>query len=233
MSHSIGAVLLNSWTLFEEQFVSLVPRVLASLLVLLVGLALGAVVRRVGNWLLVAARIDRRLADLGLTSALETVGIRNTVAVAARVLQAVIVFVAGMLALYSLDPRLASDLAVRFFVYLPHLALALGISGGGVLLARFLGRSVLIHAVNADLPAPRVLSGATRIGVTVVAMAIALEHLGIGGVTLTMAFAILFGGATLAAALALGLGLQDVIRRWVTVESAPMHQESGERMEHW
>lgn len=235
MSHSIGAVLLNSWTLFEEQFVGVVPRVLASLLVLLVGLALGAVVRRLGNWLLVASRIDRRLADIGLSSALETVGIRNTVAAAARVLQAVIVFVAGMLALYSLDPRLASDLAVRFFVYLPHLALALAISGGGVLLARFLGRSVLIAAVNGDLPAPRVLSGATRIGVTVLALAIALEHLGIGGMTLTMAFAILFGGATLAAALALGLGLQDVIRRWVAVRTADpvQHEDAVERISHW
>jgi hypothetical protein len=41
----------------------------------------------------------------------------------------------------------------------------------------------------------------------------ALDHLGIGRSVLLLAFAILFGGIVLAAALAVGLGARDVVSR--------------------
>jgi len=234
MSRSISAVLGNSWQLFQDQFLTTLPHVIASLLVLAIGLALGAIVRRLGKWLLAGSRVDERLSRMGLSSALETLGIRNSVAAVARVLQGIIVFVAGMLALYSLDGPLASDLAERFFLYLPHFLVAVAILGVGVLLARFLGRSALIAAVNTDLPAPRLLAGAVRTAVMVLAFAIAFEHLGIGRVTLLTAFAILFGGATLAASLALGLGLQDVVRRWAATRAeGPPQPREPETIQHW
>jgi hypothetical protein len=234
MGNSIGRVLGDAWGLLAGQVLTILPHVLASLLVLLVGLILGMVVRRLGNWLLVSSRIDRRLHEMGLSSALETVGIGNTVAAAARALQVAIVLLAAMLALYSLDARLASDLATRFFLYLPHLAVAVTILALGGLLARFIGRSTLIAAVNADLPVPRLLAALVRTGIVVLAVAIALEHLGIGRLTLLTAFAILFGGVTLAAALALGLGLQDVVRRWLAERTAePMEKRREETIQHW
>ena len=235
MSRSISLVLGNSWQLFQEQFLATLPHVLASLLVLLIGLALGAIVRRLGTWLLAGNRVDQRLARLGLAPALDALGVRNGAVVVARFLQAIIVFVAGMLALYSLDARLASDLAERFFVYLPHFLVAVAILGAGVLLARFLGRSALIAAVNSDLPAPRLLAGAVKTGIMVLAFAIAFEHLGIGRVTLLTAFGILFGGATLAASLALGLGLQDVVRHWAASRHFPDPSQPPEHetIRHW
>jgi hypothetical protein len=139
-----------------------------------------------------------------------------------------------MLALYSLDARLASDLAERFFLYLPHVLVGAAILVGGGLAARFLGRSVLIAAVNGEIPGARVLASATRAGVMLLAGAIAVEHLGIGRATLLTAFAILFGGATLAAALALGLGLQDVVRRWAASQfGEPARPPEHEPIQHW
>lgn len=234
MSPSIRGVLSDAWQRFAEQVVTVLPHVLAAILLLLIGVALGMVVRRVGNWLLVASQVDRRLARLGINSALETVGIRSSVAALARALQWAIVFVTAMLALYSLDARLASDLAERFFLYLPHLLVAVGILAAGGLAARFVGRSALIAAVNAGIPAARLVATATRAGVMVLAFAIAFEHLGIGRATLLMAFAILFGGATLAVALALGLGLQDLVRRWAAKQDVdPSHGRQEETIQHW
>lgn len=235
MSRSISVVLGNSWQLFQEQVLAALPHVIASLLVLLLGLALGAVVSRLGRWLLLRGQVDHRLARLGLAPALDALGVRNRVALVARGLQAVIVFAAAMLALYSLDARLASDLAERFFIYLPHLLVAVGILGAGLVLARFLARSTLIAAVNGELPTPQLLAGAVRAGVMVLAFAIAFEHLGIGRVTLLTAFAILFGGATLAAALALGLGLQDSVRRWAAGRDIPeiARPPEQETIRHW
>jgi hypothetical protein len=43
--------------------------------------------------------------------------------------------------------------------------------------------------------------------------AMVLEHLGIGGRILIVAFGLLFGGIVLAAALAVGLGSQEAVRR--------------------
>jgi hypothetical protein len=82
-------------------------------------------------------------------------------------------------------------------------------------LSRFLSRGVLIAAVNARMRAARLLAGATRSAVMLVAVAVAFEHIGIGRATVLTAFAILFGGVTLAAALAVGLGSQDIVRRWL------------------
>lgn len=235
MTQSIGTVLGEAWQRFYEQAVWILPHVLASLVVLGLGVLLALVVQRFGNALRLASRIDRRLARIGLSSALESIGIRSSVAAVAGAVKWSIIFAAAMLALYSLDARLASDLAERFFLYLPHALVAIAILGGGGVAARFLGRSVLIGAVNSELPSARLLAGATRVGVMLLAISIAFEHLGIGRATLLIAFAILFGGATLSAALALGLGLQDVVRRWAAERfPAPAPRaEEHEPIQHW
>jgi hypothetical protein len=237
MGRSIGSILGEAWQRFFEQVLWVLPHVLASLVVLALGVLLALLVQRFANSLRLASRIDRRLARIGLSSALESIGIRSSVAAIAGALKWSIVLVAAMLALYSLDARLASDLAERFFLYLPHALVGLAILAFGGLAAKFLGRSVLIAAVNGEIPGARILAAATRAGVMLLAVAVAFEHLGIGRATLLTAFAILFGGATLAAALAIGLGLQDVVRRWAAARlpdpgSTPSEQ-SHEPIQHW
>jgi hypothetical protein len=49
--------------------------------------------------------------------------------------------------------------------------------------------------------------------VMIVAAAMALDHVGIGRSVLLLAFGILFGGAVLAVALAVGLGARDCVSR--------------------
>jgi hypothetical protein len=72
---------------------------------------------------------------------------------------------------------------------------------------------VLIGAVNMQIQSARLLSLAAKWLVLLVAVAMALDHLRIGRTILVLAFAILFGGIVLAAALAVGLGARDVVSR--------------------
>jgi hypothetical protein len=72
---------------------------------------------------------------------------------------------------------------------------------------------VLIGAVNLQIESARLLSIGVKWMVMVLAIAMALTHLSIGGTVLTLAFGILFGGIVLALALAVGLGSKDVVRR--------------------
>ncbi len=83
----------------------------------------------------------------------------------------------------------------------------------GTLIARFLARSVLIGAVNAQLQYARFLSLGVKWLVLVLTAAMVLEHLEIGGGVVLMAFGILFGGIVLTLSLAVGLGSRDLVSR--------------------
>jgi len=84
---------------------------------------------------------------------------------------------------------------------------------GGTLLARFLARSVLIGAVNAQLHYARFLALGVKWLVLVLTAAMVLEHLHVGGTIVGLAFGILFGGIVLTLSLAIGLGSRDLVSR--------------------
>jgi hypothetical protein len=191
------------------------PNALASVMIFVVGGLVGVVAGRLTGWLLGRAKIDRGAARLGVLGPLSRVGVSSLATLVGRVVQWVIIGAALIPALYSLDARVASDLVGRSLLYVPHIVVAAVLLWLGVVLSRFLARGVLIAAVNARLRVARLLAGATRSAVMLVAIAVAFEHLGIGRATVLTAFAILFGGVTLAAALAVGLGSQDLVRRWL------------------
>jgi small-conductance mechanosensitive channel len=113
-----------------------------------------------------------------------------------------------------------------------HVIVAVAILGSGMVLARLLSRSVLIAAVNSEIPAARLLGGLTRVAVMVVAGAMALEHLGISREPVLTAFAIVFGGVTLAVSIAAGLAMQHVVRGWVSQQLAPP-PAARDSIEHW
>jgi len=76
----------------------------------------------------------------------------------------------------------------------------------GIAAARFFEHVALIGAVNLHVQSARLLSVGVKWLVLVFAGALAFEHLGIGGMLVTVSFAILFGGVVLTLALAVGLG---------------------------
>jgi len=91
----------------------------------------------------------------------------------------------------------------------------------GTLMARFLARSVLIGAVNAQLEYARFLSLGIKWLVLVFTAAMVLDHLQLGGNMVGLAFGILFGGIVLTLALAVGLGSRDLVSR--SLESHAEH----------
>lgn len=236
MWQTLAAILGETWRQFVGRTVDVLPNVLASLLFLVVGIALAVVIGRLSLWLFTVAQVNRGAARLGIGASLERLGVTSVSHLLARVLKWLIVILAFIPALFSLDARLASDLLSRTFLYLPHLLIAVALLLVGTVLSRFLGRSVLIAAVNHEIRAARLLAGATRVGIMLVATAVALEHLGIGRATVLVAFTILFGGLMLTASLALGLGSQDLVRRWLarlleTDDGARKREDAG--IHHW
>jgi Conserved TM helix len=141
--------------------------------------------------------------------------------VARSVFWAVILF-GFLIGVAAFDTALTSQLVFRTLEYLPKVAAAVLILLAGNLIARFLARSVLIGAVNMNLQYAGLLSAGIKWLILVLAVAMALDNLEIGGNMVHIAFGILFGGIVLALALAVGLGSKDLVSR-------SLEREAGKR----
>ena len=119
----------------------------------------------------------------------------------------------------------AATMPISLLPYLTHAVGAIFLLIAGNLIARFLARSVLIGAVNAQLQYARFLSLGVKWLVLVLTAAMVLEHLEIGGVVVELAFGILFGGIVLTLSLAVGFASRDLVSR--SLESRV--ERSGER----
>ncbi len=196
-----------------QQGMNFLPQLLAALVVLLLAAAAGWVVKQVVYRGLRLLRFERLAEPLGLGVVVERVGLyRGTSYVAGQLAGGLVLLLGLLLALNALGPP-GSDLVLRFFLYLPHLLTAALILVVGGLAAGFFARSALIAAVNAQLTSARLLAGAVRVFIWLLAIIITCEHLGIGGLTLAITFGVIFGGLVIGLAIAFGLAGKDLARQ--------------------
>jgi hypothetical protein len=234
MWNALVSIIGESWNEVGRQVAQVLPNLLAAFLLFAFGVLAGVVVGRVARWTLVAARVDRAATRLGVAEPLAQLGIMSVARLVATTLKWTVIAAAFIPALYTLDPRVASDLASRALLYLPHLVVAVVLLWIGTVLSRFLSRGVLIAAVNNQMVSPRLLAAATRTAILLVTIAIVLDHVGIGRTVVLTAFAVLFGGVVLAAALAVGLGSKDIVHEWLHARlTGGDQQRQEEPFQHW
>jgi hypothetical protein len=133
--------------------------------------------------------------------------------------------IAAFGAAYSPSEQTASQI----YPYLTHLVIAVLLLLAGTVVARFIARSVLIGAVNMNLQYARLLSQGIKWLVLVLTVAMALDHLGIGGAIVELAFGILFGGIVLALSLAIGLGSKEIVSRSLEQDGGRHTEEPATR----
>ena len=122
---ALVSVIGKSWNEVGRQLAQVLPNLLAAFLLFAFGILAGVVVGGVARWTLVAARVDRAAARLGVAEPLAQLGIVSVARLLAAALQWTVIAAAFIPALYTLDPRVASDRRPRL-LYLPHLAVAFG-----------------------------------------------------------------------------------------------------------
>jgi len=143
-----------------------------------------------------------------------------------------VILAGALIGVAALDATVTQQLMMRFFIYLPEVLAAILLILFGNFMARFLARGILIGVVNMNLPYGRLLSLGVKWLVIVLTVAMALEHLGIGGRIVELAFGILFGGIVLALALAVGLGSKDLVSRSLEHQTGQRDQESEGQFRH-
>ncbi|MEO6924733.1 MAG: hypothetical protein ABI142_12975 [Bryocella sp.] len=198
---------------------SFLPGILVFLAALLlfggIGLLLSALARR----LLTAARFDERLASKSTGSVQSSFSdwspSHSPTLLITRAIFWLCLLAGIAIGISAVDASSAanSHLSAFLWPYLTHLMGSALLVFFGTLLARFLSRSVLVGAVNAQLHYARFLALGVKWLVLVLTAAMALDHLQIGGAIIELAFGILFGGIVLTLALAIGLGSRDLVSR--------------------
>jgi hypothetical protein len=211
---------------------NLLPGLLALAVILLVALVFGAILRVMIRRSLRGIDFDRRVQQWGFSSMADWSPSGSPTLLVAGFVFWFIVLVGLLVGVSALNIDLTSILVLRFFGYLPNVLAAGLILIVGTLVARFLARGVLISAVNMQIQSARLLSLGVKWLVMVVAGAMALEHLGIGGQIVRLAFAILFGGIVLALALAVGLGSRDIVSRSLERQAGKSAQEPEDEIHH-
>lgn len=201
---------------FAERLTHFGPNLLAMAVVVLGGVATALVLRMALRRLLPRLGFDRFSERIGLTAVLERGGVtRPPSLVLAAFTMWTVVCVAVLFGVAALDLQIAMTLVSRAIEYLPQLLIAIAILAAGALVSAFLRRSVLIAAVNADLPSARLLAGGVHSALMILFAAMALEHLGVGRQILLVSFTIVFGGVVLALSLAFGLAGRELAREFL------------------
>ena len=189
------------------------PGILALLAAVLIALLVAWIVSRLLRRSMRGMHLDERLRQWGFAGLAEWSPSGSPALLLDRIIYWMILLLGLLIGLTAFNADLATGLVLRVIGYLPRIILAVAILAGGSIVARFLARGVLISAVNMQVQSARLISLGVKWLILVCAAAMALEHLGIGGAIVRLAFAILFGGIVLALALAVGLGSKDLVSR--------------------
>ena len=233
MGQQIAQSLHDSVSRVITKVVMLLPGILAFVVVLLIFLGIAAALGWVTQRVLAALRFDARFE--------QNENLSEWTHSPSRLVSRVVfwgILLLGVLVGISAFEAGSSDVGVSAYVfsYVPRVVGALVLLFVGTLIARVLGRSVLISGVNMNLQYARLLGTGVKWLVLVLTAAMVLDHLQVGGRIVDLAFSILFGGIVLALALAVGLGSRDLVSRSLEREVAarptPVAAEE-ERIQHF
>lgn len=216
MKSFVDKVLIQPVREAVQKLVAFLPSLLTGIVVFAVGLVLAWLVKLLVVRMVKLLKLDAAFDRSGVTEALQKMAVKDTPAkLVGRMFFWLVAFIFFVLALSVMRVPVIDQLLERFLIYLPNIFVALVVLAIGWFLGNFLGRAALIASVNAGFKAAGPLSKGIKGIIQLFAFVMAFEQLGIGRSTVLAAFAIVFGGAVLALALAFGLGGRDLARTFL------------------
>jgi hypothetical protein len=203
------------------------PRLMVMLLIVAIGWLIAYVLKSIVRSVLRFAKFDRISQDAGAAQFLKNAALPSSTELVSRFVFWV-TWVGFMLAgINFLGIAGLEEQISNFFVFLPRLFVALFVLFFGLWAASFFSRAILLAAVNADLPSPRLISFTIQTLIILFTISMACEAVGIAHRTVLVAFALILGSLTLGLAIAFGLGGQDLARRYL--ERRLQHPKKEER----
>jgi mechanosensitive ion channel-like protein len=198
-----------------RNFAHFLPRLLATLIIALLGWVVAFVLRAILRGILRIAKFDKLSDNAGATQLLNKAALPSSSELLSRVVFWVVWLGFILLGVQVLGIVGIQEHISRFFLYLPRLFVALFIVFFGLVAASFFSRAALLAAVNADFPSPRLIATVVRTIIVVFAVSMAFEQLGLAERTILAAFTIAFGALMFGLAIAFGIGGQDLARQFL------------------
>jgi hypothetical protein len=230
MIELLKRVLQGSLERLNYQVTTFLPPLLAALTLVLGAWLAAVVVRWVIYRIFKGLTIDKFLRQSGIAFMVDSSGrIRATRLVAEAAYWCILL--SGVLAgvnVFGTD--FTTKITEGFVLLLPKLVVASLIVLAGAWLGQYLGRGMLVWAVNEGFPHPRRLAAMVRVLIMFVAVVVAADQLNFAREVFLAAFIIFVGGAVLAASLAIGLGRPGV---WRLLEEKREHTEESADRSLW
>jgi hypothetical protein len=198
---------------FVDTVTMLLPRILITVSIVAVGWVIAWALKWAVRWLLIWLRFNHGCERIGVAAVLKTADLPQPDTLVSLIVFW-LVWVGFLLSGVDVLGFTALEGMVRSFaLFVPRLVVAIVILVLGVVCANFAWRATLIASVNARIPSPRVVSGAVRALVLILAGAMALDQIALARTIVLTAFAIAFGAVMLGLAIAFGVGGGGIARR--------------------
>jgi hypothetical protein len=227
MREMIMSELTQAYHEFARELAHLLPRLIEMLIIVLLGWLIAYVLKKIVRGIMRLARFEKLSDHAGASQLLNKVALPSSTELLSRLVFWVawlgfILLGVSVLGIVELQEEIS-----RFFIFLPHLFVALCIIFFGLMAASFFSRAALLAGVNANLPSARLLSLSIRTIIIIFVVSMAFEELGLADQTVLVAFGIAFGALMLGLALAFGIGGQDLARQFL--ERRLVHKKKEER----
>jgi Conserved TM helix len=196
-------------------FAHYLPRLIVMLIIAFIGWVIAYLLKALVRSILRLTKFSKLSENAGATQLLNQAALPSSTELLSRFVFWVawvgfILLGVSVLGIVGLEQYIA-----RFFLFLPRLFAALVILFFGFLVANFFSRAALLAAVNANFRSSRLLSISIRIMISIFALSMVFEVLGVGEKTMLIAFATAFGAVMLGLAIAFGIGGKDLAREFL------------------
>ena len=217
---------------FWASLAAFLPNLFAMLLIILSGLLIAWLARKLFLRLFTAINFDVWCDKAGLTAIIRKGDIWTRPSdFFGRIIYLIFIIIFLMIGLSALRLPTIGNLTSQFFLYMPRALSALFILIIGYIIAGFVARGILIAAVNSGYHYAKLLAEAVRVLLIVLILAMALEQFGIAPGVVIAAFSIIFGGIVLSLAIAFGVGGIDTAKRIIEKRLEEKKEEKG-NIEH-
>src|SRR5215472_6988677 len=206
------------------------PRLIVMLVIALVGWVIAYLLKLMVRSLLRLTKFSKLSENAGATQLLHQAALPSSTELVSRFVfwiawAGFVLLGVSVLGIAGLEEYIS-----RFFFFLPRLFVALVILFFGLLAASFFSRAALLAAVNANFRSSRLVSVSIRIIISIFALSMVFEVLGIAEQTMLMAFGTVFGAVMLGLAIAFGLGGKDLAREFLERKLAGKKEEKEDEL---
>lgn len=210
----VGELTQAAHEIFRD-FAHFLPRLIVMLVIVFIGWLIAYIVRAILRSILLFAKFDRLSERAGASQLLIHAALPTPTELVSRFFFWVAWIGFIMLGISVLGIGGLQEHVERFFLFLPRLFVSMLILFFGLLIASFFSRAILLAAVNANLPSPRLLSVSARIIIIIFILSMFFEELGVADQTMLLAFGIAFGAVMLGLAIAFGIGGKDLAQQFL------------------